>query len=94
MENYYYNELSDDVKEWAKLSAAEVTALKRKQCSKCFYFSKNSSGGGKSDYASLGTCDYISIEGKMRPCNPLHCRELGVFKAKQRDRSKRKGIVL
>ena len=66
-------------KAWAELSQAEVAALKRKQCCKCAYFSRN----GTTDLLNA-TCDYILDEvrnpkGHRRPCEPRDCVKEGKF---------------
>lgn len=77
-------------KAWAELSQAEVAALKRKQCCKCAYFSRN----GTTDLLNA-TCDYILDEvrnpkGHRRPCEPRDCVEKGVFIPKKKDKRKRR----
>lgn len=75
-------------KAWAELSQAEVAELKRKQCCKCAYFSRN----GTTDLLNA-TCDYILDEGHRRPCDPRDCVEKGVFIPKKKDKRKRRKTI-
>lgn len=72
-------------KAWSELSTAEVAELKRKQCCKYAYFSRN----GTTDLLNA-TCDYILDEGHRRPCDPRDCVEKGVFIPKKKDKRKRR----
>lgn len=65
------------MKEWYEMTETEISALKRRQCYKCAYYSRT---GG--EYASAGTCNYIVVEGHRRGCSPLECLEEGKFKPK------------
>lgn len=65
---------------WKDLTEDEVNKRKREVCKNCFYLRISS---GPKDYIVRGTCDYMLIEGHMRPCSPLECVEKGVFRCKR-----------
>lgn len=74
------------IKPWAEMTDTDIIRLKRQQCIKCVYYSQ-----GCSSAQSTGTCEYIKIEGHMRGCSPLECKEKGIFKPKEgRNDGKRK----
>lgn len=74
-EKEYYDH-EKQVEEFSKKTSREVLALKKKQCAKCYYFSRNQfTNAGETQ----GCCDYLEFENHIRPCNPFDCIEKGVF---------------
>ena len=56
-----------------KAESPEAARIRRATvCSRCQYQS--------SEQKAYGTCEYLAIEGHIRPCAPCKCVETGVFK--------------
>lgn len=78
-----------DRKPWEKLKRTEIADLKRRQCSKCDYYSKTENA-----WSVSATCDYILIEEHSRGCDPRDCVKNGIFKKKARGKSRVKRVIL
>lgn len=78
-----------DRKPWEELKRAEIADLKRRQCSKCDYYSKTENA-----WSASATCDYILIEEHSRGCDPRDCVKNGIFKKKERGKSRVKRVIL
>ena len=78
------NECADYAKDWATRTDEEIWALKKKQCSKCYYFSVS-----KGTHVTVGTCDYILLEGHTRGCSPFECKEKGIFRPRNVKKKKK-----
>ena len=78
-----------DRKPWEELKRAEIADLKRRQCSKCDYYSKTENA-----WSVSATCDYILIEEHSRGCDPRDCVKNGIFKKKSRGKSRVKRVIL
>lgn len=65
-------------------TADDIRKTRKKDCAKCIYLKGASSTRPISSAAASITtyCDYITIEGKCRPCFAGDCRKAGVFKRK------------
>lgn len=73
---------SEKRKPWREMTVQEVNELSRKQCNTCIYCSKENAS---SHIAK--PCDYITIEGHMRGCDPRDCKKFGIYKfAKEKKR--------
>lgn len=77
-------ECADYAKDWAARTDNEIWALKKKQCSKCYYFSVS-----KGTHVTVGTCDYILLEGHTRGCSPFECKEKGIFRPRNVKKKKK-----
>lgn len=75
-------EKEEKMKQWSELTEAEINQNKKKHCEKCLYFSR----GGGTNTNGARYCEYLLIEGHMRGCSPLKCREKGTFKPRPKDR--------
>ena len=73
----------------ARLKSTEIIGLKRRQCSKCDYYSKSENA-----WSTNATCDYILIEEHSRGCDPRDCVKNGIFKKKARGKSRVKRVIL
>lgn len=62
---------------WKDVTEAQIVAIKKRDCEKCYYSSHNASS--KTSVKTSMTCDYMLITGKMRGCMPGECRNLGIF---------------
>ena len=78
------NECAEYAKDWATRTDNEIWELKKKQCSKCFYFSVS-----KGTHVTAGTCDYILLEGHTRGCSPFECKEKGIFRPRNVKKKKK-----
>lgn len=73
-----FDELPEHIKEWSRLSDAEVNRHKAKHCRNCMYLSRHTSSFTNS------TCDYMVMTGEMRGCSPLHCDKKKLSTGKRR----------
>lgn len=78
-----------DRKPWRELKSTEIIGLKRRQCSKCDYYSKSENA-----WSTNATCDYILIEEHSRGCDPRDCVKNGIFKKKARGKTRVKRVIL
>lgn len=78
-----------DRKPWRELKSTEIIVLKRRQCSKCDYYSKSENA-----WSTNATCDYILIEEHSRGCDTRDCVKNGIFKKKARGKSRVKRVIL
>lgn len=76
-------------KRWEDMTDEECSRFKKKTCSHCDYFSKQTGDDGSG--WSSATCNYSKVTGKCRLCSPLECVERGFFKQK-RGKRRRKGV--
>lgn len=61
-----------EAKPWELVTAAEILKIKRNQCSKCMYASRQNVD---SRNLSNMTCDYIDYKKHSRGCSPINCRK-------------------
>lgn len=74
-----------NTKDWSEMAEQEIYKLKKKQCTKCKYFSHQN---GKQAVSAV-PCDYLLITGHSRGCSPLDCVSYDIFKL-AKDRKRRK----
>ena len=60
-----------ELKPWELVTAAETLKIKRNQCSKCKYASRQNVD---SRNLSNMTCDYIFYKKHSRGCSPIDCK--------------------
>ena len=72
-----------------RIKGAEIANLKRRQCSKCDYYSRTENA-----WSASATCDYILIEEHSRGCDPRDCVKNGIFKKTSRGKSRVKRVIL
>ena len=58
-------------KPWESITSAEILKIKRNQCSKCKYASRQNVD---SRNLSNMTCDYIFYKKHSRGCSPIDCK--------------------
>ncbi len=73
-------------KPWQFLTEQEITNLKKQQCDKCKYFSKNRKS---TTFYATATCNYILEEKHSRKCDPRDCIKKGRFEPRKRGRRKK-----
>lgn len=75
-----FDELPEDIKQWARMSTTEVNKYKNKKCSNCEYLLKLSAS------LSDASCGYIDVEKKMRGGTPLNCDKFKPLTKKRKTR--------
>ena len=70
-----------EAKPWELVTPAEILGIKRNQCSKCMYASRQNVD---SRNLSNMTCDYIEYKKHSRGCSPINCEKFEQRKKKGR----------
>ena len=78
-----------DRKPWRELKSTEIIVLKRRQCSKCDYYSKRENA-----LSTNASFDYMLIVEHSRGCDPRDCVKNGIFKKKVKGKLRVKRVIL